>query len=83
MSRPAQDDTTLDGIRPPEVTLRTITLVRWGIVAWLVVLVVVLVVPALRTGERAWWVWVPVAGILLGSLGYAYLRRGKGNAAEA
>ena len=83
VSRRAQEEPAVGDIRPPEVTLRTITLVRWGIVAWLVALVVVLVVPALRTGERAWWVWVPVAGILLGSLGYAYLRRGKGNAAEA
>lgn len=70
-------------VHPPEVTLRTITLVRWGVVAWLVALVVVAVVPNLRTGDRAWWVWVPVAGVVGGLLGYAYLRRGKGNAAEA
>ena len=70
-------------IRPPEVTLRTITLVGWGILAWAVVLLVLLIVPSLRTGERSWWVWVPVAGIALGVLGYGYLRRGKGNAAEA
>lgn len=70
-------------IRPPEVTLRTITLVGWGILAWAVVLLVLLLVPSLRTDERSWWVWVPVAGIALGVLGYGYLRRGKGNAAEA
>lgn len=77
------DRAGVQAVRPPEVTLRTITLVRWGILAWAVALVVVLLTPALRTGERDWWVWVPVAGVVLGALGYAYLRRGKGNAAQA
>lgn len=70
-------------IVPPAVPLRTITLVRWGIVAWALVLVVLLAVPALRSDGREWWVWVPVAGIVLGALGYVYLRRGRGNAAMA
>lgn len=70
-------------IRPPEVTLRTITLVRWGILVWVLALLVLVLVPSLRTDDRSWWVWVPVAGIALGALGYGYLRRGKGNAAEA
>lgn len=72
-----------DPVQPPEVRLRTITLVRWGILGWLAVLLVLLAVPSLRAGERDWWIWVPVAGMALGALGYAYLRRGKGNAAEA
>lgn len=72
-----------DTLRPPEVTLRTITLVRWGTLAWALVLLVLLVTPSLRSGEQDWWVWVPVAGIVGGLLGYAYLRRGKGNAADA
>lgn len=70
-------------IQPPVVPLRTLTLVRWGIVAWALVLLVLLLVPALREGERGWWLWVPVAGILLGALGYVYLRRGRGNASMA
>ncbi|WP_298748991.1 DUF2530 domain-containing protein [uncultured Serinicoccus sp.] len=70
-------------LQPPEVPLRTITLVRWGTLAWGVVLLVLLVVPTLRSGDRDWWVWVPVAGIVGGLLGYSYLRRGKGNAAAA
>lgn len=70
-------------IVPPDVPLRTIDLVRVGIGVWALALVVVLVVPGLRAGDRAWWVWVPVAGMVLGLLGYAYLRRGKGNAADA
>ncbi|WP_131103566.1 DUF2530 domain-containing protein [Ornithinimicrobium sufpigmenti] len=70
-------------VRPPEVTLRTVTLVGWGILAWVVALAVLLLVPSLRSGDRSWWVWVPVAGIALGAVGYGYLRRGKGNASEA
>jgi hypothetical protein len=70
-------------IRPPDVTLRTITLVRWGTLAWLLALVALLVSGVYREGDRGWWVWVPVAGALLGALGHAYLARGKGNAAEA
>ena len=46
-------------------------------------LVVLLLVPSLREGERSWWIWVPVTGMLLGALGYVYLRRGRGNAAMA
>lgn len=70
-------------IQPPDVTLRTITLVGWGIIAWTIALAVILLVPSLRSDERSWWVWVPVAGLALGALGYGYLRRGRGNAAEA
>lgn len=72
-----------DTVQPPEVPLRTVTLVRWGIVAWALVLLVLLFVPSIRGGERDWWLWVPVAGMLLGAVGYLYLRRGRGNAAMA
>lgn len=70
-------------IVPPAVPLRTITLVRWGTLAWALVLLVLALVPAWRSGERDWWFWVPVAGIALGVVGYVYLRRGRGNAATA
>ncbi|WP_202977009.1 DUF2530 domain-containing protein [Ornithinimicrobium flavum] len=82
MTTPAEESTPEPSgqIHPPEAPVRTITLVRWGILAWAVVLVVVLLVPQLRSGERAWWVWVPVAGMALGAVGYGYLRRGRGNA---
>ncbi len=70
-------------IVPKPVTVRTITIVRIGIVLWAVALVVVLAVPALRTGDRDWWVWVPVSGILLGLIGHVYLARGRGNASDA
>ncbi len=67
-------------IEPPAVRLRTATIVRWGMLTWVAVLVVMLAVPDLRAGERSWWVWVPVAGLVLGFVGYSYLRRGRGNA---
>jgi len=67
----------------PTIPLRTISVVRWGMVAWLVALVVLLAVPALREGDRSWWVWVPVSGLVLGAIGHTYLSRGRGNAADA
>ena len=41
---------------------------------WAVALVVTLAVPALHTGERDWWPWACVAGIVLGFIGYSYVR---------
>ena len=61
----------------------TAQIVRVGIACWAVALVVTLAVPALRTGDRDWWPWACVAGILLGCAGYAYVRRGRGNASDA
>ncbi|MFX0538405.1 hypothetical protein ACQBAT_02525 [Ornithinimicrobium sp. Y1847] len=81
--RTAKDVGDARGITPPAVPVRTIHLVQWGILAWALALVVLLAFPDLRAGERSWWLWVPVAGILLGGLGYVYLRRGRGNAVDA
>ncbi|GAB3442851.1 hypothetical protein GCM10027517_20450 [Phycicoccus ginsengisoli] len=58
-------------------------IVLGGLALWAVALVVTLVVPSLHTGDRDWWPWCCVAGLALGSLGYAYMRRGRGNAAGA
>jgi hypothetical protein len=58
-------------------------IVLGGLVLWAVALVLTLAVPALHTGDRDWWPWCCVAGLALGSLGYAYMRRGRGNAAGA
>lgn len=68
---------------PKPVSVRTITILRLGLVVWAAALLVVLAVPSLREGDRHWWVWVPVAGLVLGALGHVYLSRGRGNAAEA
>ena len=75
-----QDRPEAPPVTVPDPRLRTIGLVRWGTALWAVALVVVLAVPPLRTDGREWWVWVPVAGVLLGVLGHVYLARGRGNA---
>lgn len=50
---------------------------------WALALAVILAVPSLHQGDRDWWPWTCVAGLVLGALGYLYLRRGRGNAASA
>jgi hypothetical protein len=68
---------------PSPVSVNTARLVEFGIGLWLVALVVTLLVPALHSGPRHWWPWTCVAGILLGLIGWSYVRRGRGNAAGA
>lgn len=76
-------ETPLPPVDPPVVTLRTVRVVRWGLALWVLALVALVAFPALREGERSWWPWVPVAGIVLGGIGHLYLGRGRGNAADA
>jgi hypothetical protein len=71
----------IDRIRPLRVPM--LRVVEVGLACWLVALVVMLVVPTLHEGERSWWPWTCVAGLVLGSGGWAYLRRGRGNARDA
>jgi hypothetical protein len=68
-------------LQPLAVSSATVTL--WGLACWAVALVATLVVPSLHEGERHWWPWTCVAAIVIGSLGYTYVRRGRGNAASA
>lgn len=68
---------------PQPLPWRTTRVVLWGIGLWALALVVTLAVPALHTGDRSWWPWCCVAGIVLGLLGYSYVRRGRGNASDA
>lgn len=64
----------------PPMPIKTVNVIKAGVLLWAVALVITLVVPALRTGERHWWPWACVAGLSLGLLGYLYVRRGRGNA---
>ena len=81
------DETTRDepatphGIQPLRVPM--LRIIEVGMAVWLVALVVTLVVPALHEGDRDWWPWACVAGIVLGGIGWAYVRRGRGNARDA
>ena len=68
-------------LQPLHVPTRKIII--YGLGAWVVALSIVLAIPQLRTGDRAWWPWACVAGIVLGGLGYLYVSRGRGNAADA
>ena len=58
-------------------------IIEVGLAVWLVALVATLVVPALHEGDRDWWPWTCVAGFVLGCMGWAYVRRGRGNARDA
>ena len=71
----------LPEVQPLPVTTEQIVAV--GMALWLLALVLVLVVPALHEGDRSWWPWACVAGAVLGTMGYTYVRRGRGNAADA
>lgn len=59
------------------------TIVAAGMAVWAVALATSLLVPALHTGDRDWWPWACVTGLVLGGLGLAYVRGGRGNAAAA
>jgi len=65
----------------PPLPIKTVNVIKVGMLLWAVALVATLVVPDLRTGDRHWWPWACVAGLALGLLGYLYVRRGRGNAA--
>ena len=77
----APEPAAAEELRPVAVPMTRIVAI--GIGVWAVALVVTLVVPALHEGPRSWWPWCCVAGLVLGLMGYAYVRRGRGNAAEA
>lgn len=70
-----------EGFEYPPMPVRTVTVIQVGMVAWAIALVVILAVPELRTGDRSWWPWTCVSGLVLGAIGWLYVRRGRGNAA--
>jgi Protein of unknown function (DUF2530) len=65
------------------VAVDTSRIILAGLACWAVALVVVLAVPDLHTGRRDWWPWACVTGLVLGGLGFLYVRRGRGSAAIA
>lgn len=68
---------------PEPIKVNTMRVIEIGMALWVVALVAVIAVPSLREDDRSWWVWVPVVALALGALGWAYIRRGRGNAADA
>ena len=65
------------------LALPMLRIVEGGSAAWALALVLTLAVPTLHEGPRSWWPWCCLAGIVLGGIGWTYLRRGRGNAADA
>jgi hypothetical protein len=72
---------TPDAPQYPPLPVKTATVIKVGMFAWAIALAVTLAVPDLHTGERSWWPWACVSGLVLGLIGYVYVRRGRGNAA--
>ena len=68
---------------PQPLASDTARILEVGMSLWGVALVIALLVPALHQGDRAWWPWTCVAGVLGGGLALLYVRRGRGNAAGA
>jgi len=61
---------------PPPLVTDDRTPVLIGIAVWAVLLVpAVLFRGRLQDAGHGWWVWTPVAGIVLGCMGLWYLRR--------
>lgn len=84
---PAEDTDGVSSVAPvaPVAPVRVPTrrVVEAGSAAWALALAVLLAVPDLHTGDRSWWPWCAVCGLALGGIGWVYVRRGRGNAADA
>jgi hypothetical protein len=78
---PSPSHDTDEGPQYPPMPVRTVTVIAVGMAVWAVALVVTLAVDDLHTGDRSWWPWTCVAGLVLGAIGWLYVRRGRGNAA--
>lgn len=70
-----------DDVRPLRVNTPRVVLA--GTALWGIALVVTLLVPPLHSGGNDWWPQACAVGVVLGAIGYAYVRRGRGNAAAA
>lgn len=68
---------------PEPIAIDTIKVIEIGIALWGLALVVIMLLPALHLGDKHWWPWTCVAGIVGGGLALWYVRRGHGNAATA
>ena len=68
---------------PEPIAIDTIKVIEIGIALWGLALVVIMVLSPLHLGDRHWWPWACVAGIVGGGLALWYVRRGRGNAAAA
>lgn len=65
------------------VKIDVLRVLEIGTACWVVALVLTLVIPSLHGDGRDWWPWTCVSAIVGGAVGWAYVRRGRGNAAAA
>ena len=74
-------EVSADDLLPVKVDV--LRVLEIGTALWVIALVLTLVVPALHQDGRDWWPWTCVAGAVLGGIGWAYIKRGRGNASAA
>lgn len=74
-------EASADDLLPVQIDV--LRVLEIGIALWVVALVLTLVIPALHQDGRDWWPWTCVAGAGLGAIGWAYIKRGRGNASAA
>lgn len=86
---PGVNDATPDEPATPSadtlapVKVDVLRVVEIGVAVWVVALVLTFAIPALHDDGRDWWPWTCVAGAVLGAIGWAYIKRGRGNASAA
>lgn len=74
-------EASADDLLPVKVDV--LHVVEIGVALWALALVLTLVIPPLHRDGRDWWPWACVAGVGLGALGWAFVKRGRGNASDA
>lgn len=74
-------EVSADDLLPVKVDV--LRVVEIGVALWVLALVLTLVIPSLHHDGRDWWPWACVAGAGLGAIGWAYIKRGRGNASAA
>ena len=68
---------------PEPMSIDIARVLEVGITLWGVALAASLLVPVLHEGDRHWWPWACLAGVVGGGMALLYVRRGLGNAAMA
>ena len=82
--RPEPHGTVLGSAAPVEpLSVPSRPIIAAGTGLWALALLATLVVPTLHTGDRSWWPWTCVTGIVLGGIAWWYVGRGHANAAQA
>lgn len=60
---------------PAPLPVRMTRILAFGCAAWAIALLLTLLVPAWREGDRDWWPTLCATGLILGLLGLVVVRR--------